>query len=588
MQVFFSERVNEMKNNVQFHVDGLPEGTPLEIRTEARGQVEIYTLIVGKPGGPELNLAGMTIHISADASEAAGRWHPQCNFPGVMQTWNSNISASYKYGAPVCSYYRQDDTNCLTVAVDDCFSVWNIRSGISEHAKRLEVNISHSDLKTDTRVVKVFVDSSDRPYHQALRDVKDWWAETREKTLYIPESAYDPVYSTWYTFHCNIDEERILHQCELAKELGLRTVFVDDGWATPWNPSNIMIYSGDWKPNDSKFPNIRRFVEKVHALGMKAVLWIAPFTAGFESRAARLYQNRILRTMSSYYVLDPRYPEIRADVCRDVCRIIEDYGFDGLKIDFLYAMSGDVGEPDDNRDFDSVNAALQCFLENMKRRLDESNPEVLIEYAESHAGPDIITNANIARSGDCAQDFTTNRYHIIMLRLYTDAAVHADMVQMIPNEDAEKSALQLTNILFSTPQISVDLDKISEDQRRMLRFWLGFMSEKRELLQKSSFEPSRCYANFPAVTVRSATERLTALYAENLLMLDEMAEQVYIVNAYDRKPVYLGCEQPSEAEYAILNCMGEETARGTLTLGSTPTAAEIPFNGMMILKNRSI
>ena len=151
-------------------------------------------------------------------------------------------------------------------------------------------------------------------------------------------------------------------------------------------------------------------------------------------------------------------------------------------------------------------------------------------------------------------------------------------------EDAEKSALQITGILFSTPQISVDLDKISEDQRKMLRFWLGFMSEKRELLQKSSFEPSRGYANFPSVTVRNASERLTALYAENLLMLDEMAEQVYIVNAYDRKPVYLGCEQPSEAEYTILNCMGEEIARGTLTLGSTPTAAEIPFNGMMILK----
>lgn len=73
------------------------------------------------------------------------------------------------------------------------------------------------------------------------------------------------------------------------------------------------------------------------------------------------------------------------------------------------------------------------------------------------------------------------------------------------------------------------------------------------------------YANFPAVTVRNSTERLTALYAENLLMLDEMAKQVYIVNAYDRKPVYRGCEQPTEAECTILNCMGEEIARGTLT-----------------------
>ncbi|MBO5219151.1 MAG: alpha-galactosidase, partial [Clostridia bacterium] len=575
--------------NVQFHVDGLPEGTPLEIRTEARGQAEIYTLLVGKPGGPELDLSKMVIHIAADASEAAGRWYPQVIYPGVKQTWNNNTASSYISSAPVYSYYRQDDTNCLTAAVDDCFSVWNIRSGISEHTKKLEVNISHGALMTDIRVVKVFVDTSDRPYYQALRDVTDWWAEMRDGALKVPDSAYDPVYSTWYTFHINIDEENVLRQCELAKELGCRTVFVDDGWATP-RDVHIMAYAGDWKPNEEKFPDIRRFVERVHALGMKAVLWIAPGNAGFESCAAKLYHDRILKRIdaSKYSVLDLRYPEIRANLCWDTCRIVEDYGFDGLKIDFIDVIGGNAGDPDPDRDFESVSDALKCFLETLRGRLQKKNPDVLIEYRQSYTGPDVLATANMVRSGDCAQDFTTNRLNTIHLRLHTNVAVHADMVQMIEGEDAEKSALQITGILFSTPQISVDLDKISEEQRKMLRFWLGFMSEKRELLQKSSFEPSRGYANFPAVTVRNASERLTALYAENLLMLDEMAEQVYIVNAYDRKPVYLGCAQPAEAEYTILNCMGEETARGTLTLGSTPTAAEIPFNGMMILKNRSI
>jgi len=571
----------------QFEINGLPDGTPVQIQHEARGQADIYTLIVGQKGGPQIDLSRMIVSISADASEAAGRWYPQVRFPGVLQTWNNCIRSSYNNNAPIYSYYRQDDTNSLTAAIDDSITAWSIRTGIAERTRRLEFNASPLSLKTDYWTTRFFIDRSNRPYFRSLRDAAEWWAETRNDSLPIPEHAYDPVYSSWYTFQRDVDADHLLHQCELAAELGCRTVFLDDGWATPWQTDHF-AHAGDWKPNEEKFPDLRGFVEKVHALGMKAVLWIAPTHSGFDSRSAKLYNNRILRKIegAKYSILDLRYPDIRANICRDMCRLVEDYGFDGLKIDFIDSIHGDTCELDGDRDFVSVSEALQYFLENLRCRLQKINPEVLIEYRQSYTGPDVLATANIVRSGDCAQDFTTNRLNTINLRLHTNVAVHADMVQMIEGEDAEKSALQLTNILFSTPQISVDLDKISEDQRKMLRFWLGFMSEKRELLQKSSFEPSRCYANFPSVTVRNATERLTALYAENLLMLDEMAEQVYIVNAYDRKPVYLGCEEACEAEYSILNCMGEETARGTLTLGSTPAAVAIPINGMMILKKR--
>ena len=107
------------------------------------------------------------------------------------------------------------------------------------------------------------------------------------------------------------------------------------------------------------------------------------------------------------------------------------------------------------------------------------------------------------------------------------------MVQFNPDEPVEVSALQMVNILFCTPQVSVMVGQISAEQRQMLKFWLNFMSDKRELLQKSELMPHRCDANYSYVTVRNDGEELHAMYSERLLMLDKPRKRVYVVNAVD-------------------------------------------------------
>ncbi len=156
------------------------------------------------------------------------------------------------------------------------------------------------------------------------------------------------------------------------------------------------------------------------------------------------------------------------------------------------------------------------------------------------------------------------------------------MLQIIEGEAPEDSALQITNVLFATPQISVRWERLREDQIRMLRFWLGFVSEHRELLQQSSFEPAHCYANYPVVTVRNENERLTALYGERFLILDKPSQVLYVVNAYGRETVYMGSEQPFTVRWRTLDCMGRETACGETTLDGTPQPFAIPFNGMLV------
>ncbi|MCI8387227.1 MAG: glycosyl hydrolase [Clostridiales bacterium] len=567
-----------------FNVTGLPVGAAVDIACEARGNAEIYTLSL-KTEGEALDFASMRILVGANASEAVGRWFPESDvFRGVKETWCCHNRTSYMCGAPVQSYYRTDDVNLLTVAVDDTITSWNISSGIEEENRMLNYILSPNGMKTASKVIRVFVDRSHRKYYDAVRDVVSWWAELDGGAHVIPESAYDPVYSTWYAFHRDITAETVLEQCKMAAELGCKTVFIDDGWATPLDTVGYND-TGDWKPHPDRFPDIKSFVDSIHALGMKAVLWAAPGLSGCNARSSKLYAGKFMKenTNSLFNVLDPRYTFVRSGMINDTCELVTNYNFDGLKIDFIDSIQGADCEPDDERDYSSVTDALHDMLDVIYGNITKAKPDALIEFRQAYVGRDILRTANIVRAGDCAQDFLTNRVRVIDLRLGTNVAVHSDMIQIIEDEAPESSALQLTNIMFSTPQISPCFDKISDEQKRMLKFWIGFMSEKRELLQKSSFEPKHCYNNYSSVTVRNESERLTTLYGESLLILDETAPRVYIVNAYERTPIYVGSSVEAKYAYKLVNCMGDDVGSGEITLDSSPKLIEAPFNGMIVM-----
>lgn len=570
---------------LEFNVIGLPESVPIRIEKSLRGNAEIYTITV--KSNEELDLSHMKITLTANANEAVGRWFPQSYQynRGVKQTWCSFSSSSYVSNAPIYSYYRSDDANLLTVAIDDTFTSWNIQSGIDEDCRMLRFTANPVGIKADSISFKVFADRSDRPYYEAIRDVSNWWTELKCENLNIPDCVYDPVYSTWYSFHRDIDADNVLLQCKEAAELGFGTVFIDDGWATP-QITDCFSHAGDWRPNKEKFPNFKKFVDDIHSLGMKAVLWVAPGMSGFSTHSAKLYKDNYLYKNDGIkaYILDPRYPIVRSSLYRDMCAIISDYGFDGLKLDFIDSIHGGDCEPDGERDYCSVNEAVRDLVTNIKIRLEELSKTPLIEYRQGYTGPDILSSANIIRSADCAQDFLTNRVNTIDLRLHTNIAVHSDMIQIIEGEAPESSAFQLTNVLFSTPQISVRFDRISEAQKKMLKFYINFMSEKRALLQKSSFEPSHCYSNYSKVTVRNKEERLTALYGEGMIVFDEVSKKAYVVNAYTREPIYIGSKTEYASEYLILDCMGNEIEQGNITLNSIPKPFNIPLNGMIIFE----
>ena len=151
-------------------------------------------------------------------------------------------------------------------------------------------------------------------------------------------------YSSWYNRYQDITQETI--SSDLA---GCKTLLspgdlfqVDDGWEPQ---------VGDWlEPDSAKFPRgMKSVAEEIHDAGFLAGLWLAPFVCETDSNLYREHPDWLLKVngqpwkcggnWSGFYALDIDLPAVR-DYLRGVFdRVLDQWGFDLVKLDFLYGAA---------------------------------------------------------------------------------------------------------------------------------------------------------------------------------------------------------------------------------------------------------
>jgi len=145
-------------------------------------------------------------------------------------------------------------------------------------------------------------------------------------------------YTSWYNHYQNINEEIILKALDESDDR-FDLFQIDDGYET---------FVGDWLSIDpTKFPNgLKPIVDKVHAKGMKAGIWLAPFVAETKSVVFQNHPDWIAKNAdgsfracggnwSGFYALDMNNPEVIAYIRKFLSYYVE-LGFDFFKLDFLY------------------------------------------------------------------------------------------------------------------------------------------------------------------------------------------------------------------------------------------------------------
>jgi len=184
--------------------------------------------------------------------------------------------------------------------------------------------------------LSTFVRQHEGDYYSTLSTYADLMAARGVKMPTFPASAYEPIWCAW-GYGREFKTENILGTLPKVKELGLDWVVLDDGW---------QVAEGDWRPHPERFPNgdasMKAFVDSIHDAGLKAKLWWVPLAADPGSRVDEQHPDwkllnedgspREITWWDSHY-LCPAVSGVRSYTQDLVHKFIDDWGYDGLKID---------------------------------------------------------------------------------------------------------------------------------------------------------------------------------------------------------------------------------------------------------------
>lgn len=173
-------------------------------------------------------------------------------------------------------------------------------------------------------------------------------------------------YTSWYNYFQKIDENIILRDLKgLSRARESVNIFqIDDGYEP---------FVGDWLDYNGKdFPNgMKTIADAVHREGYLAGIWLAPFNVQRgKSRILKEHPDWLIRNpdgkpqlgcvaWGGAYTLDIYNPEVREHLKKVFYTVLNDWGYDMVKLDFLYSQ---CRTPRDNKTRGTIMCEAMDFL----------------------------------------------------------------------------------------------------------------------------------------------------------------------------------------------------------------------------------
>lgn len=516
----------------------------------------------------------LTLECVKEPVDIQYQWHTNCRTDRALKPdWACLQKSKISSQAPIQVFYNDAGMNRLTVALDDCTTLIERRLGFAEEngllSMRFVIPLDGTG-ETSSYMVTLWLDETDCRYEDAIRAVASWWEE-KYPPMKVPEAAKLPLYSFWYSFHQKVYEQEVEAECARARKLGLKTVIVDDGWQTEDN-SRGYAYCGDWQPAHAKIADMAAHVARVHAMGLRYVLWYSVPFVGKYSEAAKRFEGKTLDFIPNMgaYTLDPRYPEVRAYLIDLYKRALVEWKLDGFKLDFIdsFRMAENTPAFAEGMDYVILEDAVRRLMVDVMKTLTAIKPDVLIEFRQSYIGPVMREFGNMFRVGDCPFTTSTNRVGMVDIRLLCgNTAAHSDMLVWHVSDRVENAVRQIENVLFSTVQFSARLDRVPEEHVKAIRFWTEFMTRERELLVDTPIYAECPQMLYPAVRTQRDGRAIIACYEKGYLVdVPEGLREVILVSANSGRELLARFPEGSQWHAVVRSCTGDVVREETLHL----------------------
>lgn len=572
---------------MEFTINGGNQNAEITLTEKLSGDILYLNVDMKMPEAEIPEKFSVTWFFSA--KDIASTWNPSLQeIHGLFFDWGKKtIKSRLASWMPEQQLISRTGKNRLNIAVSDVDTPIEIGTGIREEDATFICQVTFFTLPTSPRKnysAVIRLDMRDIPYYDSIYDVSDWWEnECGYKPAHVPEAARQPMDSLWYSFHQMLDKDEIIKECRLSKKLGMETVIIDDGWQTDDNNRGY-AFCGDWEVTENKMGSMAQLVENIHAEGMKVMLWYSVPFMGIYSKNYDRFKNMLLDESGdnkTFFALDPRYKEVRSYLCEVYETAVREWKLDGLKLDFIdsFILKGKSLNLDPARDYQSLEDAIHALMAEIKSRLTKLIPEILIEFRQSYVGPSIRKYGNMLRVGDCPCDILKNRFNIVNLRLTSGkTAVHSDMIMWSYEDTAENAALQFASILYGVPQISMRIDRLPKEHCDMLRHYISFWKEWREVLLDGKLTATNPECEYSLVCSELNDKAVFTAYSDTVIPVK--AKETAAVNATATESLII--KNASGYNYAVTSCTGEKLSEGTIS--SDLEEIRVPIAGMIILK----
>ncbi|MCA9666201.1 MAG: alpha-galactosidase [Myxococcales bacterium] len=262
-----------------------------------------------------------------------------------------------------------------------------------------------------------------------------------------PAAAYEPIWCSW-GYQSDVTRAEMTAILPKIKALGFGWSVIDDRW---------FVGYGNWQPRRATFgkdplAGIKALVAATHRAGLRAKLWWMPLLV---ERSGKKIDGRAYKTapvlaahpewvihrrdgspakaVRELDILCPALPAVRAHTRALVRRFIGEWGFDGHKLDVIYAVPPCFNKAHHHRDpYESSRAMADVYRVIYEETLAQK-PQSVTEICPCGTTPHFIwlpyMNQAVTADPDGARQ-VRHRVKLLKALMGARGAVFADHVEL--------------------------------------------------------------------------------------------------------------------------------------------------------------
>ena len=304
--------------------------------------------------------------------------------------------------------------------------------------------------------------------------------------------------NNWEATYFDFDEDKLVDIARAAKNDGVELFVLDDGWFGARNDDYAGL--GDWYANKERLPNgIKGLSEKIEALGMKFGFWVELEMANMDSDLYRAHPDWLLQTPGRclshgrhQYVLDFSRPEVVDHIYGMMEKILSESKVSYIKWDMNRSITECYSLALAPERQGEVFHRYILGLYSLYERLIQNFPQILFESCASggarfdagmlYYAPQCWTSDDSDAAERIKIQYGTSfGYPVVSMGAHVSAVPNHQLNRITPLSTRGNVAF------FGAFGYELDLQKLTSEEREMVREQIRFMKRYRSVIQFGTF-----------------------------------------------------------------------------------------------------